>query len=1400
MQTKQDTALIVFLQLNSESSRRLAMEFIADDKNRKDIAKPGVGGLTPLHWAVKQSQPYIVKQLMAKLSEREKQELDDAGLSAVHIAVSLHNNDMVKVLLDGKIKLSAIERRICLLPLVSFKCPTENDETALISFSSNNFLLINSLVQNGANVNGKDKTTGCTIFHNIVKALPMRSTELLESLLKAGADFQIKDDEGDCPIHIAAREGHASIMEFLANKVDVNIKGPNGQTALHIAAAKGFKTVIELLLTNGANIDALDSNGKKPLALAKDEETKLLLAAGGADYDGVTNQALFDYLLRAIKERNTALVGLMLEKRKFLRGQLNEEDADGTTPLMHAIKSSTVELPNEDVINVLIKYGALVNHANKTKEEPIITGGVTPILWAAGQGVPSTIKLLVEKGAKLDFRDARGASVLHYANWNNSAANLECLLSYAEVKALVNSTSKAGTPLQRLVREGWAVKLLLENGADVNLACTEEEVGKDSIYTQGPIALALGPARDEEAIKLLLAQPNIKLNLKYSDKAPLCHILSYAANKDDTALINRAVADGVKDIDFTEQDTKFTPFYYAIAYTDATKTGSVAAAQLLLEKGANIRKKVKGKSYLYWAVEEGNLPAVQLILTRLLLKEVIADPYSETKTELLVVAFNSNNEEVFLELLRAGFDTNGIKISCTKSAEKVVVGQAGDKDALYIAVCKGWAAVVRELILQGAAVSDALLKETENYAIQKVIRDRIEILDKIEKSLNLQWDVLGAAKDIKTSDILSPSEKNQHCQKFLRSAVSQGNQLAVRILLGLDEKWQVTDRALEKNINFWAPYKSGDNIIHVALFAGGDILWMLIKRYKDDQEYAWQQTLAQVQQIAANTKVLSTPTNTASSNSSMSSSSSSSASVSDDSERSKEIRETKAALLDVQQELNKRFPPIYDAEDNEGRTPLNAAAIRDVPLCKIQVLLEAGADPTIAYARTLPVQHYAAHGSDIEVMRQLLQATTMRSDGKYNITNLQLLFHAACNRNYAIIRWLLKQPEIDVFEKNENGLTLMQRICSMTPRVDEAHSVAVFKLLLSPDKEWARSRTLRENAVEQLTALSDPKSSEPGVSALHMLARGEDYAAVLLLQISNLGIDVDYNMPDAKGRTMLHHAIMNIGEDSPWFVIDALKTPGADLDAKDSCGYTPLQYSIIYDCQKAFTMLFANPLVDKKVQDEQGRGLLHLAAEHNRAGIVCQLMSAGFNLLETDATGKLPIVLTSSTSDEGAQVRVAFSQAVWQLRRLEARKIVGFSTLLSVICSTAMIAFDVYLNSLPEMAVKEIVVVAGDMALTFLPALTAAFILHERHQQHTRANTVEKDLHIDRLANTMPWLVPLSCAAAMTMALLLRTQIQEALPAQVAGWTICILVPVSIIDAVCYSRTSARIGANWSGL
>jgi ankyrin repeat protein len=128
----------------------------------------------------------------------------------------------------------------------------------------------------------------------------MNNTALSEWLIAQKLEVNVKDVNGDTPLHIAAMENYYGMCELLLQnksfntlvvsesdsynhemqnqllqtKANVNALNKKKETPLHLAAAAGSKEISTLLLNNGAQINLVDNKGRTPLWRAFEYETE----------------------------------------------------------------------------------------------------------------------------------------------------------------------------------------------------------------------------------------------------------------------------------------------------------------------------------------------------------------------------------------------------------------------------------------------------------------------------------------------------------------------------------------------------------------------------------------------------------------------------------------------------------------------------------------------------------------------------------------------------------------------------------------------------------------------------------------------------------------------------------------------------------------------------------------------------------------------------------------------------------------------------------------------------------------------------------------------------------------------------------------------------------------------
>ncbi len=102
-------------------------------------------------------------------------------------------------------------------------------------------------------------------------AARVNRVEIARLLLAHGARVNEEDVYGKTPLFGAARMGSREMIELLtAHGADINARNSDGWTPLHLVACFGQKEAVELLIAKGANIHAKDKAGRTARQVAVD--------------------------------------------------------------------------------------------------------------------------------------------------------------------------------------------------------------------------------------------------------------------------------------------------------------------------------------------------------------------------------------------------------------------------------------------------------------------------------------------------------------------------------------------------------------------------------------------------------------------------------------------------------------------------------------------------------------------------------------------------------------------------------------------------------------------------------------------------------------------------------------------------------------------------------------------------------------------------------------------------------------------------------------------------------------------------------------------------------------------------------------------------------------------------
>ena len=408
-------------------------------------------------------------------------------------------------------------------------------------------------------------------------------------------------------VHAARDAQHAAALAALAERADPNQAEPDGTTPLHWAIHNNDADLVAKLIAAGANVSTTNDYGATPMSeaavAANVDVLKALLAAGAnvesANADGQTA------LMVVARGGNVAAAELLIARGANVNAR---EQRKGQTALMWAVAQS-----QPAVVALLLKHGADAEaRSNPTEYERQVTaeprqknlmsGGFTPLLYAARQGCLDCAKALLGAGAGIDRTDPDGVTPL--------------------ISALLNGHFDTA-------------KLLLEKGANPN---KWDWWGRTPLYLAvdyntlphggRPDHLSLDATTSTAMIDLLLktgANPNAQLKLfppyrsLRMDRGADAILdigttpLLRAARGSDLAAIERLAAKGAL-LDLPQQ-SGITPLMAAVGAGASpidtrgkfrTEIESLATAEALLTAGAGIDvRDNSGRTALHYAAAAG---------------------------------------------------------------------------------------------------------------------------------------------------------------------------------------------------------------------------------------------------------------------------------------------------------------------------------------------------------------------------------------------------------------------------------------------------------------------------------------------------------------------------------------------------------------------------------------------------------------------------------------------------------------------------------------------------------------------------------------------------------------------------------------------------------------------------
>ncbi len=305
--------------------------------------------------------------------------------------------------------------------------------------------LVDLLLKHGADPNGKDSHGGTALLN----AVRCGYLEIVQSLLRAGADpWHEGPDESDS-FAVAEKEGKREILELLratTKEKTPPAKRKKSATELLINALRvKDRAEVERCLVSGVDVNIRHKFGWSPLEKAIETGepwfAKRILDAG-ADPDN-THPDGSSPLECAVSTGDPRFVKLLLDAGASVR-------TDRSDGLAEACVRG-----EEQIAKMLLDAGANPNGTT--------VPGVTSLMFAAGRKLPGLVEALLKKGARMDATDSQGYTALFHAV-HAEMVNVS-IRQYPSGSKVMSAEPQFGVHDKNLAK---VIRVLLEQGANVN--------------------------------------------------------------------------------------------------------------------------------------------------------------------------------------------------------------------------------------------------------------------------------------------------------------------------------------------------------------------------------------------------------------------------------------------------------------------------------------------------------------------------------------------------------------------------------------------------------------------------------------------------------------------------------------------------------------------------------------------------------------------------------------------------------------------------------------------------------------------------------------------------------------------------------------------------------------------
>lgn len=369
--------------------------------------------------------PPLVGYLL--LNPNSIQTTDKAGRTALHLAASTGNLEVLKILLKKGATITAIDKQ---------------GQTALhVACENGQYETAKFLIEQGSGKNIQDKLGNTPL----ILAAKNDHLKIVKMLYYLKADTNLKNTQNKTAMDVSQGQSKAffkqpqpdyfqlldigmvnKVVEDIKNGIcSIQITDEEGNTLLHKAATYGYTDLAQLLIDKDLNINQARGNGSTPLMIAAHKNqvgvAKLLIEKGANIHLKRPNSWTVFHL--AVEWADIKIVQLLIEKGANVNGAIHPENL---SPLMIASFKNRPE-----IAALLLKNGSKINEVNQIGGSALhatvegygnwvsstLSKGRTPTEWVEAQQKVierhyKTVELLLDNGINVSFKIETGETAL----------------------------------------------------------------------------------------------------------------------------------------------------------------------------------------------------------------------------------------------------------------------------------------------------------------------------------------------------------------------------------------------------------------------------------------------------------------------------------------------------------------------------------------------------------------------------------------------------------------------------------------------------------------------------------------------------------------------------------------------------------------------------------------------------------------------------------------------------------------------------------------------------------------------------------------------------------------------------------------------------------------------------